>query len=57
MQDDSSVADPGCLSWIPDPDFFPTRIPEPKQEKSEVGKETRCPIFFIAINFTKLFYF
>ncbi len=23
-----SVADPGCLSPIPDPDFYPTRIPD-----------------------------
>jgi hypothetical protein len=25
-----SVADPGCLSRIPDPDFYPSRIPDPK---------------------------
>ncbi len=25
----TSVADPGCLSWIPDPDFYPSRIPDP----------------------------
>ncbi len=24
-----SVADPGCLSRIPDPGFFPSRIPDP----------------------------
>jgi hypothetical protein len=24
----SSVADPGCLSRIPDPDFYPSRIPD-----------------------------
>jgi hypothetical protein len=24
----SSVADPGFLSWIPDPDFDPSRIPD-----------------------------
>jgi hypothetical protein len=24
-----SVADPGCLSWIPDPDFYPSRISDP----------------------------
>jgi hypothetical protein len=23
-----SVADPGCLSRIPDPDFYPSRIPD-----------------------------
>jgi hypothetical protein len=21
-----SIADPGCLSWFPDPDFYPSRI-------------------------------
>jgi hypothetical protein len=25
----ASVADPGCLSRIPDPDFYPSRIPDP----------------------------
>ncbi len=25
---ESSVADPGCLSRIPDPDFYPSRIPD-----------------------------
>jgi len=24
-----SVADPGCLSRIPDPNFYPSRIPDP----------------------------
>jgi hypothetical protein len=24
----SSVADPGCLSRIPDPEFYPSRIPD-----------------------------
>jgi hypothetical protein len=23
-----SVADPGCLSRVPDPDFYPSRIPD-----------------------------
>ncbi len=27
---DGRVADPGCLSWIPDPDFYPSRIPDPR---------------------------
>ncbi len=44
----SSVADPGCLSRIliftPDPDFYPSRIPDPgsriqkQQQKREVKK-------------------
>jgi hypothetical protein len=33
----SSVADPGCLSRIPDPGFFPSRIPDPKKH-GEVKK-------------------
>jgi hypothetical protein len=24
----TTVADPGCLSRIPDPDFYPSRIPD-----------------------------
>jgi hypothetical protein len=24
----NSVEDPGCLSRIPDPDFYPSRIPD-----------------------------
>jgi hypothetical protein len=34
----SSVADPGCLSRIPDPDFYPSRIPDPKTVTKEVKK-------------------
>ncbi len=30
----SSVADPGCLSRIPDPDFYPSRIPNPGSKNS-----------------------
>jgi hypothetical protein len=29
-----SVADPGCLSRIPDPDFYPSRIPDPGVKKA-----------------------
>ncbi len=35
----SSVADPGCLSWIPDPDFYQSRIPDPKTAKKERGEK------------------
>ncbi len=47
----SSVADPGCLSRIPDPDFYPSRIPDlgsriQKQvEKSGVKKKFLSNIF------------
>jgi hypothetical protein len=30
-----SVADPGCLSQIPDPVFYPSRIPDPDSSKRE----------------------
>jgi hypothetical protein len=37
-----SVADPGCLSRIPDPDFYPSRIPgipDPKTATKERGEK------------------
>jgi hypothetical protein len=50
-----SVADPGCLSWIPDPDFYPFRIPDPKTATKERGeKKLVDKPFFVATNFTKL---
>ncbi len=33
----TSVADPGCLSRIPDPDFYPSRIPDPGSRISDPG--------------------
>ncbi len=51
-----SVADPGCLSRIPDPDFYPSRIPDPKTRKKERGEKKFVVItFYVATNFTKLF--
>jgi hypothetical protein len=61
---EDSVADPGCLSripdsQIPDPDFYPSRILDPgsrlqkPQEKRGV-KKICCHIFFVVINFTRL---
>ncbi len=49
----SSVADPGCLSRILDPDFYPSRIPDlgsqipdPKTATKERGeKKIRCQTF------------
>jgi hypothetical protein len=50
-----SVADPGCLSRIPDPDFYPSRIPDPKTAKKRgVTKKFVVITFFVATNFTKL---
>jgi hypothetical protein len=51
----SSVADPGCLSRIPDPDFYPSRIPDPKTATQERGEKKFVVItFYVATNFTKL---
>jgi hypothetical protein len=49
-----SVADPGCLSRIPDSNFYPSRIPDPKTAK-KWGMEKNFVIpFFVVTNFTKL---
>jgi hypothetical protein len=51
----SSGADPGCLSRIPDPDFYPSRIPDPKTATKERGEKKLVVIpFYVATNFTKL---
>ncbi len=51
-----SVEDRGCLSQIPDPDFYPSRIPDPDAKtatKERVKKFVVIP-FFVATNFIKL---
>jgi hypothetical protein len=47
------VADPGCLSRIPDPDYYPSRIPDPKTVTKERWKKIWYT-FFVITNFTKL---
>ncbi len=51
LDPDSSVADPGCLSRIPDPDFYPSRIPDPKTPTKERG-ENKFDVtpFYVATN-------
>jgi hypothetical protein len=49
----NSVADPGCLSWIPDPDFYPSRIPDPKTATKERG-EKKLFISFCSHKFHKM---
>jgi hypothetical protein len=44
-----SVADPGCLSRIPDPDFYPFRIPDPKTAIKERGEKKFVVIPFLQI--------
>ncbi len=51
------MADPGCLSRIPDPDFYPSRIPDPKTAMKDIGEKFVVMPFFGVINFTKLNYF
>jgi hypothetical protein len=48
------VTDPGCLYRIPDPDFYPSGIPDPKTAIKESDEKKLVVIpFFVAINFTK----
>ncbi len=51
-----SGANPGCLSRIPDPDFYPSRIPDPvsKTGTKERGEKIVVIPFFIATDFKKL---
>jgi hypothetical protein len=42
-----SVADPGCLFRIPDPDFYPFRIPNPKTATKERGKKNLLSTLFL----------
>ncbi len=51
----TSVADPGCLSRIPDPDFYPSRIPDPgsKNSNKREGWKKICYIFLCSHKFHK----
>ncbi len=54
----NSVGDPGCLSRIPDPEFYPfwIRISAPGSKNSnerQGWKKICCHSFFGALNFTK----
>ncbi len=59
----SSVADPGCLSWIPETDCLPSKISHPGTNKNKEQEREKFFVlpFLIAIPFTKqnseLFYF
>jgi hypothetical protein len=45
-----------CGSWmfIPDPDFYPSRIPQKQQQKRGVKKKFVVIPFFVATDFTNL---
>jgi hypothetical protein len=52
---EDSVAHPGCLSRIPDPDFYLSRIPDPKTATKERGEKKLVVIpFHVATNLTNL---
>ncbi len=45
----------GSGMFIPDPDFYPSRIPDPKRATKESGVKKFVVItFYVATNFTKL---
>ncbi len=50
----TSVADPGCLSRIPDPGFYPSRIPDPKTATKERGEKNLLSCLFCSHKFHKL---
>ncbi len=53
----NSVADPGCLSRIPDPDFYPSRISDPgskNSNKREGWKKISCHNFLCSHKFHKI---
>jgi hypothetical protein len=53
-----SVADPGCLSQIPDPDFYPSRIPDPKTATKERGEKKFDVIpFYLSHKFHKIVHY
>ncbi len=49
-----SVADPGCLSRIPDPDFYPSKIPDPTKAPKEEGEILLCPTIFCSDKYNKI---
>jgi hypothetical protein len=48
-----SVADPGCLSQIPDPDFYPSLIldPGPRISDPKIATKERDEKFFLTYLF------
>jgi hypothetical protein len=42
-----SVEDSGCLSRIPDPDFYPSRIQDPKTAAKERGEKNLLSNLFL----------
>jgi hypothetical protein len=40
--------------FIPDPDFYPSRIPDPKTATKERGEKKICHTFFYSHKFNKI---
>jgi hypothetical protein len=57
----SSVTDPGCLSRIPDPDFYPSQFPDLgsriQNSKKREGWKKFWSYFFCSHKFNKIEYF
>jgi hypothetical protein len=53
------VADPGCLSRIPDPDLYPSRISDPGSKNSykREMKKNLLSYFFLSHKFHKIEYY
>ncbi len=53
-----NVAEPGCISGIPDPDFFPTRIADlgsrVQQQEKTGGEKISSLTFFCSNEFHKI---
>jgi hypothetical protein len=47
----------GSGMFIPDPDFYPSRIPDPKTATKERGKKKICYTFFCSHKFHKIEYY
>jgi hypothetical protein len=50
----TSVADPGCLSRISDPDFYPSRIQQQHQKRRK--EIFICPATFYSRKYRKIVY-
>ncbi len=48
------MEDPGCLSRIPDPDFYPSRISDPKTATKERGEKFSYHNFLCSHKFLKI---
>jgi hypothetical protein len=50
----SVVLDPGCLSWIPDPNFYPSRTPDPTTATKRRGGDKIVVLLFCSYKYHKI---